>query len=145
MDSYFKSADISLMISQKCFSDSKINDNLAERLIAKCCYELQQSLEYNIKGLVLYYGDGIDFEYNHYLSGNINKVYEVKKNIDDFDKLDEIFKELDPYIVTIDAWAKEKSRYNFDFKATINSIKNISKIASKLNDYTKKLCDEANK
>lgn len=144
MDSYFKSAQISLDIADKCYKESKLNEELSDRLIAKCCYELQQSLEYNIKGLILYFGNGIEFEYTHMLSKNINIIYSIKGNIDDFDFLDRIFKEIDVYIITIDSWAKE-SRYNYNFVTTMNSIENVYNIAKELNDYTKKLMEMSKK
>ena len=92
----------------------------------------------------MYFGNGISFDYSHFLSGDINKLYGIKQNIDDFNTLDTIFRILDPYIVTVDVWAKE-SRYNYDFVATINSIEIVANIAKQLNDYTKELCDEAEK
>lgn len=143
MSKLFSSAEINLKLAKECYENSKKDNSMNDAYIAKTCYELQQSIEFNIKGLIDYYGNGIEYEHKHELEGNINKLYDIKNNISDFDKLDEILKSITQYVVTLNQWAKE-SRYNYNFKAVVNAIDDIFKIAEKLQNYTDELIKLSN-
>lgn len=133
MSKFFSRAKFYYETCEDQYKKSKIAN--AEEHIALTCYYIQLSIEFNLKGLIEYYGNGKKFKFTHSISDQLVIIDEIKGAIYKYDDLDKIIKELEPWSSEITSWNAE-ARYNFDFVKTINAIESTMKIAKKLTLFT---------
>lgn len=136
MSKFFKRATFYYKTANEQFSKSKIEDS--EEHIALTCYYIQLSIEFNLKGIIEYYGDGIKFKFTHNISDHLVIIEQIKNNIVDYDTLNTLISKLEPWASEITSWNAE-ARYNFDFVKTISAIESTMRIAKELVDFTSKL------
>ena len=132
MGNWFKKADFYLRTASQHYDIASTQDE--DYNIALTCYFLQQSIEFNIKGLIEYYCD-TEFDKSHNISNNLVILEREKDKVKNYDKIENTLLELDSNASEISSWNSE-SRYNFDFVKTRAMIQKVSNIADSLNKFT---------
>lgn len=94
-----------------------------------CCYNLQQAIELALKYLVEMYGE--NYVENHDIRAQINKLKNMGINLP-FES------ELRHLASVINSWEAE-SRYNDEFTAIIEDIKEVRALADKVIQYCETL------
>ena len=105
-------ADYNKIDANDCYLDS-------------CCFHLQQSIEYLLKGIVEM--NGVQYAENHDIRANLNILNRINVEIP-------CEKELRLLASTLYGWETE-SRYKESFIAAIKDIDEVFKIAKELTEY----------
>lgn len=93
-------------------------------LIDMCCYDLQQAMEFILKGLLEL--NGIEYNKTHDVRAHIQQLYSLRDK-----ELDDILNEISLRASTFNEW-QTKSRYMDSFYALETDIEKAIEICSRL-------------
>ena len=121
-------AKIKRFNAENCYHNISVDD----AYIDDCCFNLQQAIELSLKYLVEMSGE--NYVENHDIRAQMNKLKDLKKPIP-------CEEELRRLASTINSWETE-TRYNDNFMALIEDIKECRVIADKIIAYCEQLVVE---
>lgn len=139
MSEWFKRAESHLNNAKLHYKLATSEDE--EYNISIACYFLQQSIEFNIKGLIEYYCDA-EFEKSHNISNNLVILEKEKDKIKNYDNISDVLLELDGNAKEISSWNSD-ARYNFNFVKTNALIQKVFSIAEKLSKFTTAIYEDS--
>lgn len=129
MNHFFGNALIRYEDGVRNFNKSKTDPLMCDNLIKIACFDLQQAIEFYLKGIILFQGN--NYCENHDLRAQLNRLDNIPELNDTLEKIRE-------NASTFNEW-ENKSRYDFNFVATVEDIKEAIEICKKLREYAEKL------
>lgn len=126
-------AQASFEAARNAFNLSKTSNNLNAH-IDMCCFYLQQSIEFFLKGIIEMFGKKYVKEHN--LFPNLDIIYEIDNEF--LKENSDIFEEVELRAVIFNSW-EASSRYSNNFNALEKDIDKAMQICEKLNALSQKL------
>ncbi|MDR1961514.1 MAG: HEPN domain-containing protein [Gracilibacteraceae bacterium] len=136
MSKLFGKGSVCLENAINNWKKSKTDDKMCEFLVDSACFNLQQSMEFFLKGFVQMQGQ--QYVKNHDLRAQINKL--------DFDKqagLSEICDEIRTNASTFNSWETD-SRYKDSFVTTVDDVQKAISICQRLEELAGRIIHEIN-